>query len=536
MLRSSGSPSSKAQEKPVDVATSAAARPSPVKDPAALLSALCTEAKPGTPLAAGMLLTPSVRLLYPLGDGGMASVWVAQHTNLGVQVAVKLLNESMQTLPAVYQRFLAEGPAAARIKSPHVIQILDRGVTPSGTPFIVMELLDGETVQQRLDRLGLLSLDDVRSILTQTARALSKAHAAGLAHCDVKPENIFLIDNDPDVFVKLLDFGIAKRFGEKDDSGIIFGTPQYMAPEQMVADGHIGVHTDVWSLAVVAYQMLTAGVPFGGETLEAVAAAVERGTFTPVTSLRHDVPVELDTWFERALSNNPVGRFESMREMVAAFDVACRGHAFKRAPAMSVHEFTFNGDRAALMLPPLGTDLSDPFPSAPPVTDSAPFDASLPTVPRRPHRWILPTLAAVALVGLGSLFTVVRAKEGTEIAHAGAAPAEQTVEVTTAAAAVEPTPAPAEVQPVKASVPTAKATTTAKPSTAPPKFRAAPPRSNPPRTPAKRAEPSKEEPAIDDIYTEEPADTSSATAPTPEPTPAPTSEAPTPPTESPSIL
>lgn len=350
------------------------------------------------------MVSPGVRLLRPLGDGGMASVWVAQHMNLGVQVAVKLLNESMRTLPVVYERFLAEGPAAARIKSAHVVKVFDRGLTDAGVPFIVMELLDGETVQERLDRQGYFSLTETCTILAQTARALSKAHAAGLVHCDVKPDNLFLCDGESDVFVKLLDFGIARRIGERDDSGLIFGTPQYMAPEQLVAGRAIGVFTDIWSLAVVAYQMLTARVPFDATTLEEARRVVELGEFAPVSSLRPDLPEEIDVWFARAFLRDPALRFENTADMMMALEQAMQMPelVLSRRRSATLTELVTTMSPVTGSTPLRSSTLGSPM-------DLTPFPHYVAPHPPRKLRWVLPVVAGLSLLAVGTGMTMARA-------------------------------------------------------------------------------------------------------------------------------
>ncbi len=332
-----------------------------------------TDPVPSTP---GTFLTPTIRLVRPLGDGGMARVWVAFHRNLRVHVAVKLLNDAMLALPAVRQRFVDEGPSAAKIKSPHVVQILDRGLTTDGVPFIVMELLEGETVQQRIDRTGRFSLDETRAVVHQTARALAKAHAAGVVHCDVKPDNLFLVDGEPGIFVKLLDFGIAKQLGEADASGVVLGTPEYMAPEQMRTTADVGVFTDVWGLGVATYQMLTGKVPFTGDDLDTVRARIEHGELPPIAPVRSDVPRELDAWLARALARDPHERFATMAEAAAAFDRACAASSEDR-------------ERTS---------------TAQPIAHSiAVFPAP------KPRRWLLPLAAALSLVASGTGFTWARA-------------------------------------------------------------------------------------------------------------------------------
>src|SRR5262245_31536554 len=188
-------------------------------------------------LAAGAMVSPSVRLVRLLGKGGMGSVWVAEHLTLKTLVAVKFMAENFAQSPGAVARFEREAVAAAQIKSPHVVQVFDHGVDESGVPYIVMELMEGEDLAHRLAAVGHLSPMQTAQIVGQVCKALSKAHAAQIVHRDIKADNIFLVQSDDDVFVKVLDFGIAKRHDDAPSShltstGAVVGTPHTMSPEQ----------------------------------------------------------------------------------------------------------------------------------------------------------------------------------------------------------------------------------------------------------------------------------------------------------------
>ncbi|NUP07516.1 MAG: protein kinase [Polyangiaceae bacterium] len=381
------------------------------------------EESPIQTLRPGAMLTPSIQLVRPLGDGGMASLWVAEHKNLGIRVAVKLLNESMRTLPSVRKRFLEEGPVAARIKSLHVVHIFDRGMTKAGVPFIVMELLEGETIQERIDRQQSFSVLEARAVLTQTARALVKVHAAGLVHCDVKPDNLFLVEGEGELSVKLLDFGIARRIGEVDNSGFVLGTPAFMAPEQAIAWQPLGIYSDVWSLAVVVYLLLTGRVPFEADTLEEAGRRLSRRNFTPVTSLRPDLPSDLDGWFSRALSPDPRKRFTTMGEMISSFDRALQlpDRLIPRPMSATLTELerylppedlraTIRREDLDATIPrqtPIRVQKSDA-----PVVHDVPVVTPAPVGPPRRTRWILPVLAATSVATIAVMLVLARSMTG----------------------------------------------------------------------------------------------------------------------------
>jgi eukaryotic-like serine/threonine-protein kinase len=277
-------------------------------------------------LREGQLVTPTIRLLKLLGQGGMGSVWTAENTSLQTQVAVKFLSKQIAGVGEAVARFKQEATAAAQIRSPHVVQIFDHGVTDDGAPYMVMELLDGEDLGHRLERAGVLAPSEACTVVTHACRALSRAHAAKIVHRDIKPENLFLTDSDGELFVKVLDFGIAKR----DDGGVtnmtstgaMIGTPYYMSPEQALSSKSVDHRADIWSLAVVTYYALTGQVPFPGETVGAVCVALDRAEFTPPSQLRPSLPPALDAWFATALARKPDQRFGSAREMADQFAIA----------------------------------------------------------------------------------------------------------------------------------------------------------------------------------------------------------------------
>jgi serine/threonine-protein kinase len=295
-------------------------------------------------LEPGMLGAPNVRLEKKLAEGGMGSVWVAEHLTLKTRVAVKFVLAELGSSADVLERFEREAQAVATIKSPHLAGVLDYGINELGHPYIVMELLEGEDLASRMEREKQIALPVVAEIVSQTAKAVGKAHQLGIVHRDLKPENLFLIDVDGDVFVKVLDFGIAKRVAEKSkrmtQTGSMLGTPIYMSPEQMTNAKAVGPGSDVWALGVVAYHALTGEVPFDGETMAALAIAVDRGVYEPVTARVATLPPAIDAWMAKALQKDPADRFASVREMAdrlleIARDPTASGEV-PRAPLSSV--------------------------------------------------------------------------------------------------------------------------------------------------------------------------------------------------------
>jgi serine/threonine-protein kinase len=278
-------------------------------------------------MEAGERVTPNIRLVRVLESGSMGSVWVADHLTLGTQVAVKFMSPEVAQRPTLVTRFTREAHAAAQIKSPHVVQTLDHGIAPDGSPYIAMELLEGESLQKRLKRDGRLAPALTSVIVGQTCKALSRAHALGIVHRDIKPANIFLTDSEGDVFVKLLDFGVAKE--EKAELGVTrtnekVGTPFYMCPEQLISAKHVDFRADLWSVGIVAYHALVGVVPFRAQSFGDLCLAVSRGVFTLPSACTPPLPAALDPWFLRALARDPAKRFESARQAADELDRAVR--------------------------------------------------------------------------------------------------------------------------------------------------------------------------------------------------------------------
>lgn len=266
------------------------------------------------------MVSANVRLVRLLGRGGMGSVWVAEHLSLKTLVAVKFMAENFAESPGAAARFEREAVASSQIKSPHVVQVFDHGIDAQGVPYIVMELLEGEDLGKRLATVGRLSPIQTAQIVGQVCKALSKAHAAQIVHRDIKADNIFLVNSDDEVFVKVLDFGIAKRHDDAPSShltstGAVVGTPHTMSPEQILSSKHVDFRSDLWSVGVVAYQCITGEMPFNGDTFGAIAIAIDRATFPAASSYVPGLPPTLDAWFARALARDAQARFASAREM-----------------------------------------------------------------------------------------------------------------------------------------------------------------------------------------------------------------------------
>jgi eukaryotic-like serine/threonine-protein kinase len=275
-------------------------------------------------LAPGKQITKAVSLIEPLGAGGMGAVWLADHLSLKTRVVVKFMLGSLDGSDSARIRFSREAAAAAQVKSPHVVQMLDHGVSDDGLPFIVMEHLEGHDLGVEIEQHGALEPSTVVTIVVQIAKALSKVHAAGLLHRDIKPDNIFLCAGEEDTFAKLLDFGIAKssRVDQGDGSldgetktGQIVGTPFYMSPEQVTAQKKIDHRADLWALGIVTYEALTGQRPYDGPSFGALAVKIATTPAPPPSTVKPDLPPAFDDWFAKACAREPGDRFSSAKEM-----------------------------------------------------------------------------------------------------------------------------------------------------------------------------------------------------------------------------
>jgi serine/threonine-protein kinase len=253
-----------------------------------------------------------------LGAGGMGAVYEAEHVITKRVGALKLLHPSAAANAQIVERFQREASAAGRIGSRHIVETLDAGELPSGEPYIFMELLEGAPVRELLERQGRLSFEEAREIVQQAAEGLAAAHAANIVHRDVKPENLFLCRGEP-ATVKLLDFGISKFNLVADQrltaEGAPLGTPYYMSPEQVAGKSDITPGSDIDSLGVVLYELLTGKVPFDAATLPALSIKIFEGNYELPSSVLGSLPVQVDALIARAMASTPNRRFASMHEL-----------------------------------------------------------------------------------------------------------------------------------------------------------------------------------------------------------------------------
>ncbi len=271
------------------------------------------------------------RILQLVGRGGMGSVYEAENLALGKRVALKFIDAESARNTDGLQRFEREARAAGTIESAHIVQVFDVGELDDGRPYIVMELLRGENLGARMQRLGRLSAAEVVHVAVQVLRGLHRAHEKGIIHRDLKPENIFLVETDGDpMFAKIVDFGISKfmrRSKVLDRStitqqGVVLGTPFYMAPEQARSVADLDERADLWSVGAILYECLAGRRPFTGETYEQVIIAICTTPAPDLLDLAPDVPPPLAQVVMRALAQQRDKRYASARDFLTALQTA----------------------------------------------------------------------------------------------------------------------------------------------------------------------------------------------------------------------
>ncbi len=443
-----------------------------------------------------------------LGAGGMGIVVAARHIDLGQRVALKFMLKEAMSDPSHAERFLREAKAAVQLKSAHTARVLDVGRLKNGEPYMVMEYLDGCDLDAEMRTRGPLPPHVAVDYILQASEALAEAHGLGMIHRDVKLKNLFLtatVDGRP--LVKVLDFGLAKQLGSHNDVSLtatnaVFGSPQYMSPEQMRSAKDVDTRSDIWSLGVCLYELLTGRVPFDASGVAEICAMVLKDPVPPPSQFVHGLPADLEDVVLRCLEKDANRRFQSVAELAFALqDYAADVGSARRI--LHVMETAQKVDHPTLVTnsPPVIID-------AGPKTMNA-WDSGVPT--RRTQTLsksqLFAVLAALLVMGLSGAIMMVAYKRRTQpvttitapsdsvVMQGQAPPPEPATDVTAPAASAaagvaigaSPTPAIASVE---VEPPPAQATPPKKAATKPPAAAAAHPSPKPtpattPTTPAK---------------------------------------------------
>jgi serine/threonine-protein kinase len=278
------------------------------------------------PVSPGQMLAGKYRVDRILGVGGMGVVVSATHVQLDQKVALKfMLSQGLQH-PALIERFVREARAAVRLKSDHVARVLDVGTLDSGSPYMVMEYLEGADLGTVVSDQGPMPVATAVDCVLQACDAVAEAHALGIVHRDLKPRNLFLTRrNDGRALVKVLDFGISKDRTAVADLSLtrtteVIGSPNYMSPEQLKSAKSADERSDIWALGVILYELLTGQVPFVAESVTQLTAMVLTETPRGIDQLRPDVPRALGLIVTRCLEKDRTKRFASVAELAAALE------------------------------------------------------------------------------------------------------------------------------------------------------------------------------------------------------------------------
>src|SRR5262245_38545327 len=273
----------------------------------------------------GTILEGKFRITREIGRGGMAAVYEAENIDIGKRVAVKILAAELITSRVVRERFIREARAAAAVRSPYICDVYDSGMFEE-RPFLVMELLEGESLYDLLTRVRQVDVETTLRVATHTARGLAKAHEANVVHRDLKPENIFLTkDEEGTLVAKLVDFGLAKFYeptnGEAPNvrltrEGALFGTPAYMSPEQAKGRGEVDHRADLWALGCIVYECLTGQTVWNVEQgVAMILAQIASAPLPKPSKLRPDLPPSFEHWFYKALERDANRRFQTSKEL-----------------------------------------------------------------------------------------------------------------------------------------------------------------------------------------------------------------------------
>lgn len=341
----------------------------------------------GDGVAAGEVIAERYRLDHLLGEGGMGAVWAATHTLTRSPVALKFLKPEATKNAAAVRRFMREARAATSVNHPNVIRVHDIFLLPDGAPVMVMDLLIGESLGQKLERERKILLPTLAAIMLPVVSAVGSAHASGIVHRDLKPDNIFLARlPDGTMSPKVLDFGIAKLNRNTPDAaesanltrtGALLGTPYYMSPEQVFGEKDIDARADVWSVGVILYEALTGVRPVDGENLGQLFKVIATGTIRPIDEIAPDLPLAVRDLIGQMLVTDRTRRCASLQ---MAYDVLRRftdqmAQSFSGVLAMGVDApgtselVHFSGVSAVTPSP--STDSSSDAPHAHPMTSSA---------------------------------------------------------------------------------------------------------------------------------------------------------------------
>jgi serine/threonine-protein kinase len=416
---------------------------------------------------AGDTLDGKYALLRVLGQGGMGIVYEAEHLRLKQRCAIKVLSSQMLAMTEIVERFEREARASAQLRSPHVTRVMDVETTPENVPYIVMEMLHGRDLDGELQDRGRLPHEEAVDYVLQACGAIAEAHSAGIIHRDLKPGNLFLARREEEQIVKVLDFGISKVVGDETSkltgAGTLIGTALYMSPEQLRSAAKVDARSDIWSLGVILFELLTGETPWSGTAPQVAAAIVTEDP--PDIMAKCSLPAPLAGAIRKMLRRDPNERFQTIAEVCAAIAPFAPPTSIGRTIAEQIARRA--GTKQSVHLQPgsnpeIHTDQMAPTVAREVTNVGVTTNAGVPmSSGPRVALLVIGGLALVAvLAGVG--IAVLKPKEIAAAASAGQASAQPPP----AASSVEPTPpTPATTTPpVVSATPTPTAEPTTKPA------------------------------------------------------------------------
>ncbi len=342
-------------------------------------------------IAEGEIIAGKYRVEKVLGRGGMGVVVAATHLSLGHKVAIKLLLPG--ATPEIIARFAREARASVRLKCEHVARVLDVGELQNGTPYMVMEYLEGKDLSAVLKARGQLPITEAVQHVLHACEAIAEAHSAGIIHRDLKPANLLLTEAaDGTSTVKVLDFGISKANDPSSavsgegmsltQTAAVLGSPAYMSPEQMKASRNVDARSDIWSLGIILYQLLAGRTPFKGQPFAVLVVMVNLDAPPPLSQFRADVPAALEAAILRCLEKKPEDRFQNAAELAEAIapfgPEGAQASADRTARTLEMNGITSTRSRS-LRPPPVAAAPVEIFPCAEPAAAAAPLVRSEPS-------------------------------------------------------------------------------------------------------------------------------------------------------------
>jgi serine/threonine-protein kinase len=393
----------------------------------------------------GTVIDGKYRLERLLGRGGMGAVYAARHLTLGELYAIKFVAPGPGDRDEAHARFRREAKSAALLTSDHVAKVMDVGVHGDDELYIVMEHLDGMDLDVLARQRGRLPVAEASELVIQACRALEEAHDKGIIHRDIKLANLFLTTSHGEPLLKVLDFGVSKTVGaDMTHTAAVLGSPKYMSPEQMDDPRAVDARTDVWSLGVVLYRLVSGRLPFDGETLGRICMAVMREPPPPLLEVQPSVPPGFAAIVDRCLAKDRAQRFASVRELSAALaPFAAMGAV---APAASLLE----PPDAATLVDPTVLATSNRVDTTQNRTWSKTGVGELSSPTTAAPVW---RSTAALVVGLGAIFAVLLAVSAAAVFRARGRAAD--ADLATASGPVPPAPVTALAAPTEAATRTA---------------------------------------------------------------------------------